>query len=126
MLRIIRILRAQPGLGKISIGHFATECGIRETATIFGETFITRDDYTSGRVWPDSVCYSFYPVDVHAPGGAGIDTRPLREGVFPTIPLGALLPRDSKNLLVAGRCACGDQEAASAYRVQASAMAMGQ
>jgi hypothetical protein len=126
MLRIFRFMRSQPGLGEFRIDHFATECGIRETATIIGETRITHRDYVSGRVWPDSVCYSFYPIDIHRSDSLNIDVRPLEEGVFPTIPLGALLPQGSRNLVVAGRTACGDQEANSAFRVQASAMAMGQ
>jgi hypothetical protein len=126
MRRIYQFLRKQPGLQKIRIDHFATECGIRETVSIVGEARVTCEDYTSGRVWPDAVCYSFYPIDVHIHGGIGIDTRPLREGVFPTLPLGAMLPRNSRNLVVAGRSICGDQEAQSAFRVQASAMAMGQ
>ncbi|WP_043582435.1 FAD-dependent oxidoreductase, partial [Geminisphaera colitermitum] len=136
MLRIIRFFRTRPesaplaaaaGLGGFYIEHCATECGIRETATIQGETCVTHDDYVTGRVWPDSICHSFYPIDLHnASGRGGIDTRYLTEGIFPTIPLGALLPRDSRQLIVAGRCACGDREANSAFRVQASAMAMGQ
>ncbi|XHR28674.1 MAG: FAD-dependent oxidoreductase [Chthoniobacteraceae bacterium] len=126
MQRIFQFLRKQPGMKNLRIDQFATECGIRETTSIVGGTRITRADYCSGRVWPDSLCYSFYPIDVHAPDGIGIDTRPLKEGVFPTIPLGSLLPQNSRNLLVAGRSACGDQEAQSAFRVQASAMAMGQ
>lgn len=126
MLRILRFMRAQPGLSGFRIDHFASECGIRETASIIGETRITHDDYVSGRIYPDSICYSFYPIDIHQSNGLGIDVRPLEEGVFPTIPLGALLPHGSRNLLVAGRSACGDREAHSAYRVQASAMAMGQ
>jgi len=126
MLRIIRFLRKQPGLEKFHIESFATECGIRETAGIYGETCITLEDYVTGRVWPDSVCHSFYPIDLHSCDGIGIDIRPLEEGVFPTIPLGALLPRDSRNLIVAGRSACGERMAQSAYRVQASCMAMGQ
>jgi hypothetical protein len=127
LLRIVRFFRAQPGLDDFRIEQCATECGIRETRTIEGETCITREDYVTGRVWSDSVCHSFYPIDVHnVAGSGGIDTRPLREGVVPTIPLGALLPIKSHNFLVAGRCACGDQEAHSAFRVQASAMAMGQ
>lgn len=126
LLRIIRFLRAQPGLEKFHIEHMAAECGIRETVTIVGEARVTREDYVTGRVWPDAVCHSFYPIDLHVAEGGAIDTRPLRPGVVPTIPLGALLPRDSRRLLVAGRCACGDREANSAFRVQASAMAMGQ
>lgn len=126
MLRIYHFMRSLPGLAGFRIDHFAPECGIRETASIVGETRIAHHDYVSGRIWPDSVCYSFYPVDIHQPDGMGVDVRPLEEGVFPTIPLGALLPQGSRHLLVAGRSACGDQEANSAFRVQASAMAMGQ
>ena len=127
MLRIVRFFRGRPGLEQFKIEWCAPECGIRETATIDGETCITRDDYATGRVWPDSLCHSFYPIDLHAIAGqGGIDTRYLEEGTFPTIPLGALLPKGSRRLIVAGRCASGDQEANSAFRVQASAMAMGQ
>lgn len=126
MLRMVRFLQRQPGLENLFIEQMAPECGIRETASIMGETKITHADYTSGRIWKDSVCYSFYPIDLHRSDGVGIDIRPLREGVYPTIPLSALLPRNSRNLLVAGRSACGDREAQSAFRVQASAMAMGQ
>lgn len=126
MLRIYHFMRSLPGLSGFQIDHFAAECGIRETASIEGETRITYRDYVSGRIWPDSVCYSFYPIDIHQSDGMGVDVRPLEEGVFPTIPLGALLPKGSRHLLVAGRSACGDQEANSAFRVQASAMAMGQ
>lgn len=126
ILRLMRFLRSQPGLQNFRIDCFATECGLRETATIEGEVRISHADYISGRLWPDAVCYSFYPIDVHKVDGPGIDTRPLAEGTLPTIPLRALLPRGSRNLIVAGRNACGDQEAHSAFRVQASCMAMGQ
>lgn len=127
MLRIVRFLRAQPGLGAFRIESCAPECGIRETVTIDGEVRISGRDYAEGRRWRDAICHSFYPIDIHETSGrGGIDTRYLREGVVPTIPLRALLPRGSRRLIVAGRCASGDQEANSAFRVQASAMAMGQ
>ncbi len=126
LMRIQRFMRRQPGLSRFRIEHFAAECGIRETRTIEGEVTITAEDYTSGRRWPDSLCYSFYPIDIHAHDGVGIDIRPLREGIFPTIPLRAMVPKGSRNLLVAGRCVSGDQAASSAFRVQASCMAMGQ
>jgi hypothetical protein len=44
----------------------------------------------------------------------------------PTIPLGALIPKGSRNLIVAGRCVSSDRLANSGLRVQASCMAMGQ
>ncbi|MBL8994947.1 MAG: FAD-dependent oxidoreductase, partial [Spirochaetia bacterium] len=62
----------------------------------------------------------------HRPSGDGIDIRPMPSGVVATIPRGAMLPQGSTALIVAGRAASGDQEANSAYRVQATCMAMGQ
>ena len=126
LMRIYSFLRSQPGLENLTVDFIAAECGIRESYTILGKKKITVNDYTSGRKWDDAVSYSFYPVDVHRPSGHGIDLRPLRPGTFPTIPRGAMLPAGSSQLLVAGRCIAGDQEASSAYRVQASCMAMGQ
>lgn len=126
LLRIYRFLRAQPGLENFTIDFVAAECGIRETYTIRGQKTITLRDYASGRVWEDAVCNSFYPIDVHRSDGDGIDIRPLAEGTVPTIPRGAMLPVGSTNFIVAGRCVSGDREANSAYRVQASCMAMGQ
>ena len=38
------------------------EVGVRETYRIRGEYTITQADYTSGRVFPDALCYAFYPV----------------------------------------------------------------
>jgi hypothetical protein len=124
MLRLLRFLRRQPGLTELRVTSCAPETGIRETVTIQGRRKIAVTDYESGRVWDDAVCYSFYPVDVHT--DEGLVYRPLPEGVVPTIPFGAMLPKSGRNMIVAGRCIAGDKEANSAYRVQSSCMAMGQ
>lgn len=124
MLRLLRFCRRQPGMEHFTIDYCAIECGIRETATIVGKKTITIQDYASGRLWEDAVCYSFYPVDIHRTDW--LDFREIPAGVYPTIPLGAMLPAASHRLIAAGRCVSGDQESNSAYRVQASCMAMGQ
>jgi len=126
LLRLLRFLRQQPGLERIQIDRCSPECGVRESGVIEGECEITVRDYTSGRLWEDALCYSFYPIDLHREDGDGVDIRPLSPGTVPSIPLRALIPRGSRNLIVAGRSACGDRLANSAYRVQASSMAMGQ
>lgn len=126
LARIYALLRKVPGCEQLYIRSFANECGIRETWRITGEQYVTHEAYTSGYVWEDAVCYSFYPIDVHHDHDNTIDIRPLPEGNVATIPYGALVPRGSDYLLVAGRCISGDREASSAYRVQASCMAMGQ
>ena len=124
--RIVRFLRTQPGLDKLKIEWVSPELGVRETVTIEGDTIVTLEDFTSGRIWEDALCYAFYPIDLH-----GMDSRqwvayPVPEGIVGTIPRGALLPRGSRNLLVAGRCFSSDRLANSALRVQAPCMAMGQ
>lgn len=126
LLRLYRFLRRQPGLEKLNISHLAPECGVRETAVIRGKRTVTVEDYCSGRVWDDAVCHSFYPIDLHTSTGSGLRCEPLKEGVVPTVPRGALLPEGSRNFLVAGRCLSSDRLANSALRVQATCMATGQ
>jgi hypothetical protein len=100
------------------------EAAFRESYRILGETVITHEDYISGRLFPDAVCYAFYPVDLHT--RQGVKPKPLAEGVVPTVPLRALVPKGSRNILVAGRSVSSDRLANSGLRVQATCMAMGQ
>jgi hypothetical protein len=104
--------------------HLQPETGFRESFRIQGETLVTVQDYTSGRVFDDAIGYAFYPVDLHTK--VGVKPQPLKPGTVPTIPLRALVPKGSRNLLVAGRCISSDRLANSGLRVQASCMAMGQ
>jgi hypothetical protein len=100
------------------------ETGVRETYRIDGVYQISYDDYITGKVFDDSVSYSFYPIDVHDKNG--VEPKQLTEGIVPTVPLRALIPKNSRNFLVAGRCVSSDRLANSALRVQASCMGMGQ
>ncbi|HCO94255.1 MAG TPA: FAD-dependent oxidoreductase [Phycisphaerales bacterium] len=104
--------------------HLQPESAFRESYRIVGETMIMVDDYTSGRRFDDAICNAFYPVDLHTK--SGVKPKPLKPGTVPTIPLGALIPKGSRNLIVAGRCVSSDRLANSGLRVQASCMAMGQ
>lgn len=126
VMNVYRLLRKVPGCEHLEIDYAANESGIRDTNRIIGEERITGEAYTGGYVWPDAVCYSYYPIDIHRHDGNDIDIRPLADGIVATIPYGALIPKGSKHALVAGRCIAGDAEAHSAYRVQASCMATGQ
>jgi len=104
--------------------HLQPEATFRESYRIVGEKKVTHDDYVSGVKYDDAICYAFYPVDLHTKDG--VTPKYLEKAVVPTVPLGALIPKDSKNILVAGRCVSSDRLANSALRVQASCMAMGQ
>ncbi|MFA7256723.1 MAG: FAD-dependent oxidoreductase [Kiritimatiellales bacterium] len=126
VLRMYRFFRKQPGLENFQIDYICSEVGIRETVTIKGKKTMKVQDYESGKAYEDSVCYAFYQIDAHLDDGKGINKRQLRRNVLPTIPRGAMLPADSRSLIVAGRCIASDQETNSAVRVQCPCMAMGQ
>jgi len=110
--------------GKARLMHMQPETAHRESYRIDGETLITVKDYTSGRVFDDAICYAFYPVDLHT--RSGVKPKPLAKGKVPTVPLSALVPKGSTNIIVAGRCVSSDRLANSGLRVQAPCMAMGQ
>ena len=110
--------------GKERLMHLQPETGFRESYRIIGETVITVQDYTSGRHFEDAVSYAFYPVDLHT--RTGVKPKPLKRGIVPTVPISSLIPKDSKNIIVAGRCISSDRLANSALRVQAACMGMGQ
>ena len=124
MLRLLKFFKTIPGGENATIDRMMNETASRETYRIKGETMITVRDYTSGRVFDDALSYSFYPIDLHDENG--VTPQHLTHGKVPTIPRGALIPKGSKNIMVAGRCVSSDRLANSAARVQASSMGMGQ
>ena len=124
LLRILRFVRSLPGCENTFVVKAQAETAVRETYRIIGEEKISCQDYVNGRVFDDAVSYSFYPIDLH--DRDGVKPQPLREGVVATVTIRALIPKGSKNLLVAGRSISSDRVANSALRVQASSMAMGQ
>ena len=124
MLRIIRFIRSLPGCENAYFKKLQSEVAIRETNRIDGIYQITHQDYIEGRVFDDSLAYSYYPIDLHVE--EGVKPKHLSDGKVATIPFRSLIPKGSTNLLVAGRCVSSDRLANSALRVQASCMAMGQ
>jgi hypothetical protein len=124
LFKLVSFLKTIPGLENLTVDYCAEECGIRETYRIVGEKIINADEYINGYVYDDAVCYGFYPIDLHVQNG--IKQVFLQEGIAPTVPYGALIPKGSERLLVAGRCISGDADSISALRVQAPCMAMGQ
>ncbi len=124
LLRIVRVLREYPGLQKMRVAAFAEECGVRETVRIEGEVCMSAEKYVSGYHYEDAICYAFYPIDRHKE--TGIHQIFLEPECIPTIPFRALLPKNTRRLLVAGRCVSSDRDTQSAVRVCAPCMAMGQ
>ena len=97
----------------------------REGRRIAGITEMNSEDYCAGRVFEDSVCYSYWFVDIHREGQPAY-IRYITHDKTPTIRLSAMISKDISNLMMAGRCVSSDRETNSSLRVKASCMAMGQ
>jgi len=124
LLKMLRFLRTLPGCENTRVVKVQTETGVRETYRIDGLHRIKESEYWSGKTFEDAVSYSYYPIDLH--DDEGVKPVHLPENVVPTIPIRALIPKNSRNFMVAGRCVSSDRAANSALRVQASCMGMGQ
>ncbi len=122
--RLYEVLRTVKGLETFTISFISDETGVRETNRVVGKTVITAEDYIAGKMYEDSVCYAFYPVDLHVMHG--IEQTFHKENVVSKVPYSALIPKNSKHILCAGRCISSDKYANSALRVEAVCMATGQ
>jgi hypothetical protein len=113
----------------IRIVATANQIGIREGRRIHGLYKVTKEDLIAGVCHPDAVCRVTFGVDVHsvkkeheseAAYNHGIKSRPY------DIPLRALIAKDVKGLMMAGRCISGDFISHSSYRVTGNAVPMGE
>lgn len=115
-----------PGFEQAYLVQSGVNVGVRETRRILGQYQLTSEDVLTARKFDDVIARSTYPIDIHNPSGKGTILQRVPEGDAYDIPLRCLVPLDSSNLLVAGRCISGTHEAHSSYRVMPVAMATGQ
>lgn len=97
----------------------------REGRRIAGLSELNAEDYCSGKIFNDSVCYSYWFIDIHRDNEPAF-IRYIKHDQTPTIRLSSMISKNFSNLMMAGRCISSDRETNSALRVKASCMAMGQ
>lgn len=95
----------------------ATEIGVRESRMACGEYTLTEKDLKECKKFPDAVAYGNYDIDIHNPEGSGTSHYYFKAGEYYTIPYRSLIPKDSRNLLVAGRCISATHEAQASIRI---------
>ena len=130
-LSFLRLIRTIKGCENVYVRNFATECGVRETVRIASEYDVTVEDYVSGKIFDDAICYAFYPVDLHMAKDIkntknNLNNIFLQDGVIPSVPYRSVVPIGARNVLCAGRIIGSDQLANSGLRVEATCMAVGQ
>ena len=124
--RVLAFIRRQKGLENAEVVSSATDVGVRETYRVVGEKTITEEEYLSGTVADDALSWSYWMVDEHKAGTSGARLVFHEKDRVGSVPLGAMLPKGVRHMLVAGRAVSSDHGANSALRVQASCMGMGQ
>ena len=107
------------------ISMIPTQIGVRETRRIVGDYVINQEDVVSGAKFKDAIARSAYPVDIHAPTGAGLVTSEAPEDYY-EIPFRCLLPVGLENVIVAGRCISATHEGHASTRLTPTCFAMGQ
>ena len=97
----------------------------REGRRIAGLSEMKVDDYLAGKIFEDSICYSYWFVDIHRDNEPAV-IEYIKHEHTPTIRLSSMIAKGFDNLLMAGRCVSSDRATNSALRVKASCMAMGE
>lgn len=117
--------RAIGGFERSYISMIPTQIGVRETRRIVGDYMLNQEDVVSGAKFEDAIARSAYPVDIHAPSGAGLVTSEAPADFY-EIPFRCLLPQGLSNLVVAGRCISATHEGHASTRLTPTCFAMGQ
>ena len=124
-----------PGFETSRLASSADMLGVRESRRIAGEYRMTADDYFARRHFEDDIGSFAYPVDIHASGDdaekqAAVEKKIVEVAYGPGenygIPYRALLPKNTVNLLVAGRCISTDRAMQSSVRVVPGCMITGE
>ena len=119
-------LRAKmPGFSEAYLAETPCRVGIRSTRRLVGRYVLTGDDVLAAADFPDAVCRSAWPIELHAEGKETVLEFPP-PGKSYGVPLRCLQPRETDNLLVAGRCLSATFEGQASARVSATCMAMGE
>ena len=114
------------GFQKADIISTASEIGVRESRMIDGEYILTGDDLVECRTFEDSIALGNYDIDIHNPEGSGTSHYYFPEGKYYTVPYRTLIPKASKNLLVAGRCISVTHEAQASIRIMPIVCCLGE
>ncbi|MBQ3572018.1 MAG: FAD-dependent oxidoreductase, partial [Clostridia bacterium] len=117
------------GFEDIKIKQSTEGVGIRESRRVTCEYVMHSEDLLEGKRHKDVIVHkASFCLDIHNPNGAGqSEQRGRPKNCKPyDIPYRAILPLNTDNLLVAGRCISGTHRAHSSYRVMNICINVGQ
>ena len=107
---IAALRKYTPGFENARLRTFGSSLGVRESRKITGRHTMTREQVQNQGRFEDSI--GIFPEFLDAYGVVIIPTT----GRYFQVPYGIMLPCFVENLLVAGRCVCGDRISHAALR----------
>ncbi len=126
VFEMLELLRTFDCCKNAKVVSSACEIGVRESRMIDGEYLLTGNDLLNLCRFEDSIALGNYDIDIHNPEGSGTSHHYFKQGEFYELPYRMLIPKDSENLLVAGRCVSCDHEAQASIRIMPIVCTLGQ
>ncbi len=125
-IEYIRFLKDYvPGYENAELSTFGVQIGVRETRRVEGEYRLTAEDVLSAKKFHDQIGLCGAPMEDHH-DGAGVKWQYLPDGDTVGIPYRTLVPQNSENVFVAGRCFSANHVAHSSVRSMGQCMVMGE
>lgn len=127
--RLLETMRAHfPGFKNATVRQIASSIGIRETRRLKGVYTLTVDDVIESNRFEDSIAVSGYGWDMPNPKKPSDQPYQVieRRTRFTEIPYRTLLPKNTENLIVVGRCISVEREVLGVVRVMGPCIAMGE
>ena len=111
-----------PGCENAYFIDYGAEVGVRQTRSIDGIARLMNADVVEARKRPDAIARSSWPIELHY--GAKPKTEWLVDDYY-EVPFGTLVPKEGRNVIVAGRCLSAEHEALASCRVTAQCFEYG-
>jgi hypothetical protein len=111
-----------PGYENAYFINYGNEVGVRQMRSIDGIKRLTNDDVVGEHKVRDAIARSSWPIELHY--GAKPRTKWLIDDHY-EIPFGTLVPKQGRNVIVAGRCLSAEYEALASCRVAAQCFEYG-
>ncbi len=118
-----------PGYQNAKIIGLSHQIGVRETRRVYGEYRLTKEDCMSAKTFHDQIFLCGAPIEDHRKSDTGASEtfwEYVPNGGCYGVPYRTIVPKESKNVWVAGRCFSATHDAHASCRSMAQTMSMGQ
>ena len=111
-----------PGCEDAYFIDYGAEVGVRQTRSIDGMARLMNADVVGTSKRADAIARSSWPIELHY--GAKPKTEWLVDDYY-EVPFGTLVPKEGRNIIIAGRCLSAEHEALASCRVTAQCFEYG-